>query len=277
LAVTPLPSRSRRRGLLVACLVLAALLAAPAAPAGAAEWNGRFSIWRNGAFATQYLDASCVGATIQMTLNLIKGTHDHSKGHQLSLLAYAAAHSKYPVEDGGADPEGWTQALVHFGAGENYGWTTNSTMQSALQTAASQLRETGKPVGLLVHFGRHAWLMTGFTATADPATTDDFQVTSAEVVGPLWPSGTLNGEHFDPGPGTWMDTSDLARKFNTYVEPDQPIWYGKYVTVVPDISKANQDGQPGDQSPDLSSATGWIYVYDLLSRRLAVRDFLWLP
>jgi hypothetical protein len=150
-------------------------------------------------------------------------------------------------------------------------------MQSALQTAASQIRETGKPVGLLVHFGRHAWLMTGFAATADPATTSDFQVTAAEVVGPLWPLGTLNGEHFDPGPGTWMDTNDLARKFNTYTEPDQPIWYGKYVTVVPDVTKAKQGGQPGQQSPDLQSATGWIYTYQQLSQGVPVRDFLWLP
>ena len=69
-----------------ACLVLVALGAAPAGPAGAADWNGQFSIWRNSAFATQYLDASCVGATIQMTLNLVNGARDHSKGHQLNYL-----------------------------------------------------------------------------------------------------------------------------------------------------------------------------------------------
>ena len=42
-----------------------------------------------------------------------------------------------------------------------------------------------------------------------------------------------------------MDTNDLARKFNTYIEPDQPIWYGKYVTVVPEVSKVNQGGRYG--------------------------------
>ena len=112
------------RSVLVACLVLVALLAAPAGPAGAAGGTGRMSIWRNGAFATQYLDASCVGATIQMTLNLIKGTNDHSKGAPAQLPGVRRQHSKYPVEDGGADPQGWVQALVHFGAGANWGWTT---------------------------------------------------------------------------------------------------------------------------------------------------------
>ena len=73
-----------------------------------------------------------------MTLNLVRGANDHSKSHQLNLLAYASQHSKYPVTDGGADPEGWVEALVNFGAGDDYGWTTTSTMASALHTAAAQ-------------------------------------------------------------------------------------------------------------------------------------------
>ncbi len=259
------------------CLALVALVAAPAGPAGAADWSGRYSIWRNGAFATQYLDTSCVGATIQMALNLVRGARDHSKGHQLAMLAYAAEHSKYPVTDGGADPEGWADALVHYGAGDDYGWTTAPTMQLALHTSAKQLRETGKPIGLTVHFGRHAWLMTGFESTADPATTEDFEVTAAEVVGPLWPLGTLNGEHFDPGPGTWLNIHDLARKFDAYVEPGQPVWYGKYVTIVPRASEANQgSGAPGGETPDLKSTLGWIYLFDRLAQTVPVRDFLWM-
>lgn len=269
-------SRAGRSPAVVLCLVLVALLAAPAAPAGAATWTGRYSIWRNSAFATQLLDASCVGAATQIMLNLIRGGSDRAKAHQLSYLAYAATHSKYPVTDGGADPEGWSEALIHFGAGDDYGWTTASTMQDALHTAAIQLRETGKPVGLTVHFGRHAWVMAGFEATADPATTSDFTVTAVEVVGPLWPSGTLNGLHFDPVPGTWMGTQELGRKFDAYIEPGQPIWYGKYVTMVPRVSEANDPGSPQDL-PDLKSALGWIWVFNRIGQTSPVRDYLWLP
>ena len=111
----------RRRLALAISLVLAALVAAPAGPAGAADWSGRYSIWRDGAFATQYLDASCVGATIQMTLNLVKGERDHSKSRQLDYLAYAGTSSLYPVEDEGADPQGWANALNHFGGGTRLG------------------------------------------------------------------------------------------------------------------------------------------------------------
>jgi hypothetical protein len=271
--VTPLSVRHRLA--LAISLVLVALVAAPAGPAGAADWSGRYSIWRNGAFATQYLDASCVGATIQMSLNLVKGTRDHSKSRQLQYLAYAAQSSLYPVEDDGADPQGWANALNHYGAGTSWGWTASNTQQEALHIGAKQLRETGKPVGLLVHFGRHAWLMTGFEATADPATTDDYAVTAAEVVGPLWPSGTLNGVHFDPGPGTWFTIGELDRKFDAYIEPDQPIWHGKYVMVVPDVSKAGSGS--GSDTPDLESALGWITVFGKLGQSVPLRDFLWLP
>jgi hypothetical protein len=261
----------------VLCLALLALVAAPASSAGATGWTGRYSIWRTGAFATQYLDASCVGASIQMTMNLVNGTHDHSKSHQLNYLAYAAAHSKYAVTDGGADPQGWADALNHFDAGGDWGWVNSATMQSALRTAAMQMRATSKPVGLLVHFGRHAWLMTGFEATADPATTSDFTVSAAEVVGPLWPDGTLNGLSFDPGPETWMSTSDLARKFDAYVEPGQAAWYGKYVTVVPKVSAVDQTSTPAGDAPDLQSVSGFIFVFERLAQSVPVRDYLWLP
>jgi hypothetical protein len=43
------------------------------------------------------------------------------------------------------------------------------------------------------------------------------------------------------------------------------------------VTKAKQGGQPGQQSPDLQSATGWIYTYQQLSQGVPVRDFLWLP
>jgi hypothetical protein len=48
------------------------------------------------------------------------------------------------------------------------------------------LRRTNLPVGITVAHGGHAWILTGFTATADPAATTNFIVTSVRVVGPLW-------------------------------------------------------------------------------------------
>jgi hypothetical protein len=268
-----------RRSAVIACLTLACLLGTSVAPVHGA-WNGRFSIWRNGAFATQYTNFSCVGATIQIMLNLVHGRSDRSRQNQFEYLDYAQANSAFEVTDLGADPEGWAVAMRRYGAGDDYGWVTHASMEDSLRTAASQMRETGKPVGLLVHLGRHAWVMTGFEATADPLITDDFTVTSAEVLGPLWPHGTLNGRPFDPAPGTWLDLQALGRKFDTYAEPQQPLWSGRWVTIVPRASEVvvSEPGtNPNGQLPDVTSAFGWMWVFNEIAAKIAVRDLLWLP
>jgi hypothetical protein len=46
-----------------------------------------------------------------------------------------------------------------------------------------------------------------------------------------------------------MTTRDLARKFDAYVEPDQPIWFGKWVMVVPDATAAAQQPPPQTSPP----------------------------
>ena len=267
-----------RRSVPLVCLVFVTLLVVPANRVTAAGWTGRMSIWRNGAFATQYLDASCVGATIQMTLDLVDGSRIATRKRSSSSTSPTPPPNRSTRSQTAAPIRRVGHSRSTTSAPQTAGgWVNEPSMQSALQVAATQLRETNKPIGLLVHYGRHAWLMTGFESTADPATTNDFTVTAAEVVGPLWPDGTLNGEHFDPGPGTWMNTNDLARKFNEYVEPDQPAWYGKFVIVVPRASEVNQSGGPGQDTPDINTVTGFITVYSRLAQMMPVRDFLWLP
>lgn len=54
--------------------------------------------------------------------------------------------------------------------------------------AAKAIRMTGRPVGLVVWRGAHSWVMSGFTATADPASADDFEVHKVFVQDPWFPS-----------------------------------------------------------------------------------------
>ena len=42
------------------------------------------------------------------------------------------------------------------------------SFNSALRSAVTNLRRTNLPVGITVAHGNHAWVLTGFTATADP-------------------------------------------------------------------------------------------------------------
>jgi hypothetical protein len=260
----------------VACLALVALVSSAVlptpAPVAAATWAGRYSVWNKGSFATQYLDYSCVGATIQITLNMINNTSNRTKRRQLKYLDYAQEHSKYPVTDLGADAEGWAKALIHFGGGSGWGWTTASSLQNALKVAAKQIRTTGKPVGLLTFHGGHAWLMTGFESNADPATTSNFSVTAAEVLGPLYPDGTYNGHSVDPGPKTWMTVSQVGQRFNTYYQQGQAVWNGKWVMVVPQVSTAapaatGEGPSPEQVLPDLQTAHGWSWMIGALALR----------
>ena len=78
------------------------------------------------------------------------------------------------------------------------------------------MRANHRPVGLFVDAGGHAWVMTGFEATADPASTASFKVTSVQAMGPLYPDGTIGGKPYDPGPGTWLSLDQLRSKVHAH-------------------------------------------------------------
>jgi hypothetical protein len=95
------------------------------------------------------------------------------------------------------------------------------------------MRVTGKPVGLLVWAGRHAWVMSGFRASADPLATDDFAVTHATILDPLYPRHSTRWGR-SPSPGEALSVKALANYFvprrkTTFSGPLS----GKYVIVMP--------------------------------------------
>jgi hypothetical protein len=65
--------------------------------------------------------------------------------------------------------------------------------------------------------GRHAWVMTGFKATADPRKHDDARVTRVRVMDPLYPHGSRWGP--SPAPNRLITRKTLARQF---VKRDRP-------------------------------------------------------
>ena len=252
----------------LAALIAVLVLVSAAPTTDAVTWTGRLSVWQPGAYSTQRADWSCVGATTQIMLNLVGGRPETSERRQFEYLQYAQDNSRYPVFDKGADPAGWAKALIRYGGGSGWGVSVSSSMTDALELAATQMADTGKPVGLLVKQGTHAWVMTGFEATADPASGADFEVTAAEVVGPLWPYGTLDGQPFDPGPRTWFTPRDLKDKFDAYQMPQSPGWNGRWIMVVPDAAAlpAPDPSVPDPTAADLSDAETWGYVALWLGR-----------
>lgn len=218
---------------LVSSLALGVLmLAVYASPSAAAGWSGRFSVYTKGSFSYQHLDYTCVGASVQMMLNMVNGTTDHSATKQYAYWQYGRDHSRYKPGNKGVDPVGWVAALEHFGAG-NYSINVASRFQAGLRSLAAAMRSTHRPVGLFVDAGGHAWVMTGFEATADPATSSSYKVTAVQAMGPLYPDGTINGHPYDPGPGTWLSLDQLRKKFTPMQWKIAPEWNGRWIAVIP--------------------------------------------
>jgi hypothetical protein len=197
-------------------------------------------------FVAQKNLVQCVGASMQMMLNIIRPTADRTAGTQLRLQKLARSMSG-PTRPGferhGASVRGWMSGLNQLDAGP-YRLVGADTLADAMRTAALAIRLTGKPVGLLVWHGRHAWVMSGFKATADPLRDATFDVTAALVLDPLHPFGSRTWGP-SPKPRQALSVADVGRQFvprRSGTWPGgigiDPVWSlaslsGKYVLVLP--------------------------------------------
>jgi hypothetical protein len=107
-------------------------------------------------------------------------------------------------------------------------------MDAALAFAAKRILLTGKPVGLLVGLGSHAWVMTGFAANHDPRLTSNYLVSSVYVSGPLYPLQVAKLGYFDLKPDSRLSRAQMAQVFLPYREAEGlHSWLGAWVIVAP--------------------------------------------
>jgi hypothetical protein len=198
--------------------------------------SARFTIdlYKNGAFAAQATKYYCVPAAIEVMENLIEGRpFDTSRATQDSLYADARSYLIAPFFGrAGAQPEGWADVLNADGEG-HYEVGVRSTGPAAIKLAALQLRLTGKPVGLVVWAGFHAWVMSGFTSIGDP-TKGAFTVTGLFVEDVWWPRPDTSWGP-SPRPDTLLSVKEFERYFLPYRQRHEggPDKNGKYVVIVP--------------------------------------------
>ncbi len=172
------PSRlatSARVAVVAAALAAVALGVAPSsASAALPAWHGGVDLYRSGTFTTQKTWRWCTAADVQIIRNIVGHHTDHSRTSQQTYYRYMRNHNRYdiPARDG-VDPGGWAAGLRHF-VDARYRRVASDSFSSALRSAVTSLRKTGLPVGITVSHGNHAWVLTGFTATADPAKTTAF-------------------------------------------------------------------------------------------------------
>ncbi|HXI80602.1 MAG TPA: hypothetical protein VNM34_07270 [Verrucomicrobiae bacterium] len=248
---------------LVASLVTLAVGASAAMPVASASalsrWTGGIDLYRTGVFTTQQTWLWCTAADVQIIRNIVDRQSDHSRSSQQRYFDYMRAHNRYdiPLKDG-VDPGGWTAGLRHFVDGR-YRLVASRSFDSALRSAVTNLRKTNLPVAITVSHGNHAWVLTGFTATADPAVTSRFTVTSVRVVGPLW--GLQSRSYgYDMRPDTKLTPSQLRGFFTPWHYTSVPMaWENRWVSIQPvptttSVSKAVKPPAPSLPPPGGAAA-----------------------
>ena len=256
------PRAANRRSVRLAAALLAGLVLLPVPPALAAEphaaagsaiaaggratadarANGpfRINLAKDGDYVRQYTFVQCVGASVQMMLNMTEPGADTSRRTQRRLQVLAR-NTSGPRPDGGvrqgAGVFGWATALNRRDAGP-YEVVGADSLQKALKLAARAIVETKRPVGLLVWKGRHAWVMSGFEATGDPRK-GDFRVTRAYILDPLHPHGS-EAWGPSPRPGSSVSVREVGRQFvhrDRHSQWNSLPWMidlaGKWVLVMP--------------------------------------------
>jgi hypothetical protein len=229
-AVNP---RSRHVPRILATLVLALGLTLMAAPAPAqAAWSGGVNLYRTGVFSTQKSFLWCTAANVQIMRNIVRRQSDHSSANQSHYFYWMRWHNRYaiPVSDG-VDPQGWRDGLRNW-VDSRYTISSGYGFDGILKAAVRSIRKTNRPVGLLVARGGHAWVLHGFTATADPAVTSNFRVTSVRVTGPLW--GLQSRSYgYDMRPNTRLTPAQLKGFWTPWhYSGIRMVWEGRITAIM---------------------------------------------
>jgi hypothetical protein len=191
------------------------------------------NLYERGDFVAQRRSDWCVPASIQTMINMIDDRRGRPAPTQARLDRMARRLSTWRLVGAGSEPEGWARTLDRLGYGP-YVVRAERTRAAAFATVARAIRSTRRPVGLLVWRGAHAWVVSGFRATADPARTDRFHVTHLYVHDPLYPRGSSLWGPSRP-PNTRLSVDRVADDYLRWRRPTvrYPAKDGRFVLVVP--------------------------------------------
>jgi hypothetical protein len=242
-----MPDRSRRAarrlvGGLVAAALFATLTAAPSLAADPRAGGGpdatgtrapvvrirTVDLSRESAIVRQYTNYWCVPAAAQTMLNLVKGTSDRSYATQERLYREIRAANKYRYATNGNDVRGWSRVLTaRLGADRAYNDQSFTSRSAAYAAIVTSMDRTGRPVGIVVDAGTHAWTVVGFRVSETVGVLGSRTILGFYVVGPLGPGK-------DPWPKAYYTVDQLATRFTRYHEWQMSVvWEGKYVIVAP--------------------------------------------
>jgi hypothetical protein len=211
------------------------------------------SLYRQGDFVSQQTEYWCVVASVQTMMNIMEsGTSDRSRTTQRRLQFQARrmdqddddfwrarmSGERWRKGHHGLGLQDWVGLLNDNGFGP-YEVDRADTRKHAIRKAARAIRLTGKPAGLVVWRGAHAWVMSGFEATADPAYTNEYKVKRVHIQDPWYPAvSTIWGASRPPN--TSVPVRSLDEDFLRYDRPGRrhPKRDGKYMLILPVVPEA---------------------------------------
>lgn len=223
----------------------------PPRPAAIAPLGIGIDLYREGDFASQATKDFCVPGALATMMNLIDRDRALRHPDQDELNTISRRLSTDRLVGAGSEPEGWAGTLNELGYGP-YEVRSVRSREAAIAVAAAALRDTGRPVGLLVWRGAHAWVMSGFEALTDPAD-GSLDVTAVLVQDPWYPRVS---SIWGPGqtPNTRIAVRDLAADYLPWKRPTGPYPEkdGQFVVVLPVV----EDPSPASAMPVVEPPTG---------------------
>jgi hypothetical protein len=183
---------------------------------------------RSSAAVTQYTSYWCVAAAAQTMLNLSNGTSDRSYATQANLYRELRAANKYRYSTKGNDVRGWARVLsAHLPAGHGYADLSFASRSDAYAAIVDTMDRTGRPIGIVVDRGTHAWTVVGFRVRETVGVPGSRVILGFYVVGPL-------GSPRDPWPKAYYTVDQLSQRYTRYHEWQMSVvWEGKFVLVAP--------------------------------------------
>lgn len=188
------------------------------------------------AFASEVKDTWCAAAAVQIALNVngADGRIDTSRTRQAAIRKLEVRlTTRADSRNGGVGPLGMVATLERLGA-VDYDLRIYPSRAVALRAAARAISRTGHAAILLAWRGAHAWVMTGYRATADPMVFGDAKVTGAYIIDPWFPRVSSIWGRSDK-PGVFQDAAEMRRNFLPWKRPEgrYPGRDGKFLVLVP--------------------------------------------
>ncbi len=192
--------------------------------------------YQQGDFVHQAHKDWCVAGSALTMINIMEdGRPKNTSQMQQRIYERGRELSPYKgrLSDIGVDLIGWAELLNNRGFGP-YEVAGADTLRKAVRRAAKAIRQTGRPVGLVTWRGAHSWVMSGFTATADPAYDGGFNVEAVHIQDTWYPwVSTIWGASRPPN--TLVPVSKLDEDYLPYKRPNGkwPRRDGKYMLILP--------------------------------------------